>query len=119
MPGYRRFRVPGGAYFLTVNLLERRQDTLLRHVGALREAVRATRRERPFHIDAWVVLPDHMHCVWTLPPGDDDFSNRWKAIKTGRVHLCAILSNLSRQPTGAISVSRLTNREPNRSCHRL
>lgn len=36
---------------------------------------------RPFHIDAWVVLPDHMHCIWTLPPGDDDFSNRWKAIK--------------------------------------
>ena len=39
------------------------------------------RREPPFHIDAWAVLPDHMHCVWTLPPGDDDFSNRWKSIK--------------------------------------
>ena len=37
--------------------------------------------ERPFHIDTWVVLPDHMHCVWTLPPGDDDYSNRWKVIK--------------------------------------
>ena len=67
MPDYRRFRVPGGTYFFTVNLLERRRDTLVRHVDALREAVRATRRERPFHIDAWVVLPDHMHCVWTLP----------------------------------------------------
>ncbi len=54
---------------------------LLRHVHALREAVRVTRRERPFHIDAWVVLPDHLHCVWTLPAGDDDFSNRWRAIK--------------------------------------
>ena len=64
-----------------MNLLERRLDTLIRHVDDLREAVRATRRERPFHIDAWVVLPDHMHCIWTLPPGDDDFSNRWKAIK--------------------------------------
>jgi putative transposase len=81
MPDYRRYRVPGGTYFFTVNLLERRLDTLVRHMDALREAVRATKRERPFHIDAWVVLPDHMHTVWTLPPGDDDFSNRWKAIK--------------------------------------
>lgn len=71
----------GGTYLFTVNLLERRLDTLVRHIGALREAVRVTRRERPFQIDAWVVLPDHMHCVWTLPPGDSDFSNRWKAIK--------------------------------------
>ena len=62
-------------------MLERRLDTLVRHIDILREAVRKTRRERPFHIDAWVVLPDHMHCVWTLPPGDDDFSNRWKSIK--------------------------------------
>ena len=37
--------------------------------------------ENPFYIDAWVVLPDHMHCTWTSPPGDDDYSNRWKAIK--------------------------------------
>jgi putative transposase len=81
MPDYRRFRVAGGTYFFTVNLLERRLDTLVRHIDALREAVRATRRERPFRIDAWVVLPDHLHCIWTLPPGDDDFSNRWKAIK--------------------------------------
>ncbi len=81
MPDYRRYRVPGGTYFFTVNLLERRLDTLVRHVDVLREAVRVTRQERPFHIDAWVVLPDHMHCVWTLPLGDDDFSNRWKAIK--------------------------------------
>jgi putative transposase len=81
MPDYRRYRVPGGTYFFTVNLLERRLDTLVRYIQALRDAVRVTRRERPFHIDAWVVLPDHMHCVWTLPPGDDDFSNRWKAIK--------------------------------------
>jgi REP element-mobilizing transposase RayT len=51
MPNYRRYRVPGGTYFFTVNLLERRQDTLVRHIDALREAVRKTRRERPFHID--------------------------------------------------------------------
>lgn len=81
MPDYRRVWVQGGSYFFTVNLLERRLDTLVRHIDLLREAVRMTRRERPFHIDAWVVLPDHMHCVWTLPPGDDDFFNRWKVIK--------------------------------------
>lgn len=62
-------------------MLEWRLDTLVRHIDVLRDAVRATKRERLFHIDAWAVLPDHMHCVWTLPPGDTDFSNRWKAIK--------------------------------------
>ncbi len=71
----------GRDVFFTVNLLERRLGTLVRHIDVLRDAVRVTKRERPFHIDAWVVLPDHMHCVWTLPLGDDDFSNRWKAIK--------------------------------------
>jgi putative transposase len=81
MPNYRRYRVPGGTYFFTVNLLERKKDTLVSHIDCLRAAVRKTRLERPFYIDAWVVLPDHMHCMWTLPPGDDDFSNRWKAIK--------------------------------------
>jgi len=81
MPNYRRYRVSGGTYFFTINVLERRTDLLVRHIEALREAVRSTRAERPFHIDAWVVLPDHFHCVRTLPSGDDDFSNRIKAIK--------------------------------------
>jgi putative transposase len=83
MPDYRRFRVPGGTYFFTINLLERKSDLLVRHIDALREAVRRTQRERPFAIDAWVVLPDHMDCVIALPEGDDDFSNRIKAIKIG------------------------------------
>jgi len=81
MPDYRRNRVPGGTYFFTVNLLERRVRLLVEHVDALRNAVRQVRAQRPFHIDAWVVLPDHTHCVWTLPPGDADYSSRWKAIK--------------------------------------
>ncbi|WP_346425844.1 transposase, partial [Methylocaldum sp. 14B] len=45
--------------------------------------IRAVRIKWPFHIDAWVVLPDHLHGVWTLPPGDDDFTNRWRLIKQG------------------------------------
>jgi len=81
MPDYRRWRVPGGTYFFTINLLERRSDLLVRHIDALRAAVGQTRRERPFRIDAWVVLPEHLHCILTLPEGDDDFSNRIKAIK--------------------------------------
>jgi len=47
----------------------------------LREAVRRTKAERPFRVDAFVVLPDHLHAVWTLPEGDADFSTRWGAIK--------------------------------------
>lgn len=81
MPDYRRNRVPGGSYFFTVNLLERQRRLLIEHVDALRVAVRTVRDRQPFHIDAWVVLPDHLHCLWTLPPGDADYSGRWKAIK--------------------------------------
>jgi putative transposase len=81
MPDYRRYRLAGGTYFFTINLLERRKDLLTRHIDALRNAVQLTRASRPFQIDAWVVLPDHMHCVITLPPDDHDFSNRIKAIK--------------------------------------
>ncbi len=81
MPNYRRFRVPGGTYFFTVNLHDRRSDLLVSEIDTLREAVRTVRSRRPFHIDAWVVLPEHMHCLWTLPHGDTDFSSRWRDIK--------------------------------------
>jgi putative transposase len=83
LPDFHRYRVPGGCYFFTVNLLERHGNTLLTdRIAEFREAVRRVRRSRPFTIDAWVVLPDHLHAVWTLPPGDDDFSTRWRLIKT-------------------------------------
>ena len=83
MPDYRRNRVPGGTYFFTVNLWARQSDFLVVQIAALREAVRRVRVRTPFHIDAWVVLPDHMHCLWTLPEGDADFSGRWHRIKMG------------------------------------
>ena len=74
----------GGTYFFTVNLLQRYpNDLLVRYIELLRTVVREVRKNRPFHIDAWVILPDHLHCVWTLPPGDDDFTNRWRMIKQG------------------------------------
>jgi putative transposase len=82
MPDYRRNRVPGGTYFFTVNLLDRNSRLLVDRIDLLRDAVRTVRTHAPFHIDAWVVLPDHMHCVWTLPADDDDFSGRWRQVKT-------------------------------------
>jgi putative transposase len=82
MPDYRRNRVPGGTFFFTVNLLDRRSDLLVTRIDALRKAVRQVRARVPFDIDAWVILPDHMHCLWTLPEGDADFSGRWRAVKT-------------------------------------
>jgi putative transposase len=67
--------------FFTVALADRTSDLLVREVAALRWAVMRTRAERPFRVDAWVVLPDHMHCIWTLPAGDADYSTRMGAIK--------------------------------------
>jgi len=56
---------------------------LITDIDILRNVVRDFRKKRPFVIDAWVVLPDHLHCIWTLPPGDDDFTNRCRLIKQG------------------------------------
>ncbi len=81
MSSYIRPRQPGASIFFTVALADRGARTLVDQVEALRQAVRVTKAERPFRIDAWVVLPDHMHCVWTLPEGDADFSVRMAAIK--------------------------------------
>ena len=83
MPDYRRNRVRGGTYFFTVNLLVRSSALLVTEIASLRRSVGQVRARAPFHIDAWVVLPDHMHCVWTLPVGDADFPGRWRAIKIG------------------------------------
>ena len=82
MPNYRRVRVPGGTYYFTVNLLERRRTLLVDHIVELRESFRAASAERPFDLLAWVVLPDHLHCVWRLPEGDDDNGARWRHIKS-------------------------------------
>jgi putative transposase len=81
MPNYRRDFAPGGCWFFTVNLLDRRRRLLTDHIAALREATRRTQTRHPFTVDAMVVLPDHIHAVWTLPPGDADFSLRWRLIK--------------------------------------
>jgi putative transposase len=81
MPQYIRAFVPGGTFFFTVTLLERRRKLLTENIDDLREVFKAARRRRPFSIDAIVILPDHLHCIWTLPSGDADFSARWQDIK--------------------------------------
>ena len=82
MPNYRRRYAPGGCWFFTVNLLDRRKGLLVDRVDALREATASTMRRYPFRIDAFVVLPEHLHAIWTLPSDDTDFSLRWRLIKT-------------------------------------
>ena len=74
--------VPGGCFFFTVNLAERKLALLTDHIEVLRGAFRETRQRHPFTIDAIVVLPDHLHTVWTLPEGDADFAMRWQLIKS-------------------------------------
>jgi putative transposase len=81
MTNYRRNFFRGGSYFFTVNLAERRLRLLTEHADLLRAAFRYTRQRHPFTVEAIVVLPDHLHAVWTLPEGDADFSVRWRLIK--------------------------------------
>ncbi|MDF3932398.1 REP-associated tyrosine transposase [Pseudomonas citronellolis] len=83
MPNYRRAWIPGGTYFFTVTLRDRHSDLLVREIELLRRVVARTGRRHPFRIDAWVVLPEHMHCLLTLPAGDADYATRWKVIKAG------------------------------------
>jgi REP element-mobilizing transposase RayT len=65
LPDYRRNRVPSGTFFFTVNLIDRHSNLLVANIDALRDSVRRVRARAPFHIDAWVILPDHMRCLWT------------------------------------------------------
>ena len=81
MSNYSRLRIPGGLYFFTV-VTAARQPLLLDHIAGLRQAFRAVRETFPYELDAIVILPDHLHCIWELPPGDTDFSSRWRLIKS-------------------------------------
>lgn len=81
MPNFRRAKAEGATYFFTVNLAQRGDTLLVDSIDALREAYAQTVKDHPVHCDAMVVLPDHLHAVWTLPRGDRNFSIRWGAIK--------------------------------------
>ena len=82
MVNYRRAPIPGATYFSTVTLRNRRSDFLVTYVDALRSAFGEARRRSPFTIDAIVVLPDHLHTIWTLRPDDHDFSGKWRFLKS-------------------------------------
>jgi len=83
MSSYTRLRIPGRRYFFTVCLADRSSDLLTARIDDLRGAFATVMMHRPFAIEAIVALPDHLHTVIRLPPGDADFSTRWKEIKCG------------------------------------
>ena len=103
MTSYRRNFVPGGSFFFTVNLADRRQSLLTVNIDLLRSAFREIRQRHPFTIDAIVVLPEHLHTVWTMPDGDADFAMRWRQIKS------AFSRNLA--PDEPVSASRAERAE--------
>ena len=80
---YRRAFVPGGSWFFTVVTRDRRPIFASADaVDVLRDAFRTVRAKHAFATEAIVVLPDHLHCIWMLPPGDADFATRWRLVKT-------------------------------------
>lgn len=108
MPNYRRASIAGATYFFTVVAYRRQRilcDDAVRF--ALRTAIAATRADRPFDILAWVLLPDHLHCIWTLPDGDADFATRWSMIKR-RVSLAC---RISHRQTELLTASKRKHRE--------
>ena len=90
MPNYRRANIKGGTYFFTVVTHQRQKLLIDEDVrNALREGIEKTRVTFPFQILAWVLLPDHLHCIWSLPEGDADFARRWGMIKRHVSQHCA------------------------------
>jgi REP element-mobilizing transposase RayT len=82
MTNYRRSNIAGASYFFTVNLAVRHRSLLTENIALLRSAFEYVHTRHPFVIDAIVILPDHLHAIWTLPEGDSDFALRWRLIKT-------------------------------------
>ena len=100
MSNYRRARVTGASYFFTVNLAYRGGRLLTDRIDDLRDAFTATMKARPFICDAIVVLPDHIHAVWTMPIGDADYSTRWGAIKARFTRAVKANCRVGFYPTG-------------------
>jgi putative transposase len=82
MVNFRRSKVAGGTYFFTVNLRNRRTTTLTDNIDLLRGSFHETKLRHPFHIDAIVILSDHLHAIWTLPDRDTNYSTRWQLLKS-------------------------------------
>ena len=101
MTEYRRLQHPGATWFFTVNLAERRGNRLLTdHIDGLRTAFSHVKRKHLFKIDTVGILPDHLHCIWTLPEGDSDFSMRWGLVKAHFSRQIAKGERISKSRTG-------------------
>ena len=90
MSNYRRSSMEGCTYFFTLVSYQRQNilcDALIKN--SLHKAIKDTQKKHPFTIDAWVLLPNHLHCMWTLPAYDNDFSKRWSIIKRSLSLDCA------------------------------
>ncbi len=84
MTEYHRTTIKGASYFFTVNCAERKGNHLLvDNIDLLRSVFQKVKSDRSFKIDAIVILPEHLHCIWTLPQGDADYKTRWALIKAG------------------------------------
>jgi putative transposase len=83
MSRYRRPTIEGGIFFFTLALVDRSSELLVQHIERLRQVYRAVQSRLPFETNAICILPDHLHAIWTLPPGDTDFASRWSQIKSG------------------------------------
>ena len=108
MSRYRRSNVGGATYFFTVTTYLR--QPILTHPAvrnALRNSIDQVREKLPFAIDAWVLLPDHLHAIWTLPPDDAAFGKRWGMIKAHVSRSCGHLTEPRKPP----SASRIKRRE--------
>ena len=106
---YRRAKISGGTYFFTVVTYNRGKILCIPdNVDLLREGFRKILVRHPFKIDAIVVMPDHLHCIWTLPQGDSDFSMRWRLIKS-------YFSRKCRKPAGCVEQSETQQKNSSRS----
>jgi len=104
MTKYRRIYTLGASWFFTVNLAKRHNNQLLvEKIELLREAFLYVKKRKPFEINAVVIMPDHLHCIWTLPEGDTNYSGRWNLLKG---HFSRGMSKGE-----AISQSRIKRRE--------
>jgi putative transposase len=82
MTEYRRFYIPKAMWFFTVNLAERKNNHLLiDKIDVLRDAFRYIKQQKPFQMNAVVIMPDHLDCIWTMPPDDGNFSTQWNMLK--------------------------------------
>ncbi len=105
---YRRAKISGATYFFTVVTYNRIKILCIPdNLDLLREVFRKTLMRHPFEIDAMVVMPDHLHCIWTLPQGDSDFSMRWRLIKS-------YFSRKCQKPVGWVEQSETQQKVPSR-----